>query len=1515
MPLLMGSGSGDDLFRGFNEVEVSEVLRRCTKCGRFVLIGPPRSGKTFFRENYLEGRLGVGVTVNEHTLGITTTTKTEGEEAKGELGLREKVMRILEGLIPLIGRLREKVRVEDEELRRILGDRAPRSVVEGARGMIGDSPHRAYYIPWKCVEEPNACTFDADASRALGLIKRVFDDRKVRIRWFKAEYIPPGLVEEVIELIREKGEDGARRVLEDWVDAYSKAIDTLSKVLGLKENLLEWDVLSIGFLSNFVNNSAKYVIGGLAATPLMGAASLAIISVLTYMAFKREGEGYLREIIELRESLERLLVKGPDGRLDFNELGKLLVYRVAYAMGMSYEEAKEALMDITGLSIDELERRVNEIERRIEELEVKVNELNNRVNLLKQELAASITIASKTDFEQGIIYPNIKVENGELRIRVRDGYHSIVRVGKFNELTNEVRGRLTSNGFVVVVGPKGIGKSTLAAAVIWELFMNGDVGLVARVDVLDSKNYPKFVTFVENYGEEFGRLLILYDPVSTEAYERVDIDVEAPMQTSIGRTVKNLIDVVNSISSEATKPLTLIVIPSDVYNALSGEARNALEVYRLDVSQGLINTEFLAELIREYTRTRDKPNGCELSSDVFSKLAGELAEFDSGHALIARLIGEELARINCDVNKVEGLVNKAKGKAEAFIILHINGLFKVDENPDTAKALAEVFALRRPFVDSSRPGNPILSPGVVKLMGVSELSGWLAIRQHDLIEGAIKKLLDCIVSENEECKDLSDALEPWVPRTVGLLREVSEKVKDVDSAIEYFASNYGKRLTEDGLSRFSNCWKRAALIIGYALARQFIVSRPEDVPNDVVESLGDVLKRCGVDDYLLVGNEIPLLIMGLAYTRALTEAFIDKYDEAAAEVRRVLNIIKSSSDIFDEMLYGLGLASIIASAAESSRDVKPSDADAALHIASLAIQRVVVPLEPIMLILRALEPLRDKAPQTYLEVLASALYNASTEDILSWNTAMNILNEFDYILNKYGDGVKGHAWPLIYVIDASINLLYKRLFYERPEYLGHCDNYVFEHMDMSFRKDLEHIVSRVAGLLNEINKLNPSLGIIAWAHALQPALDDKCIRTLMESMLGIDVVNKAKEVTGELSRLRVEVQELMRDEDFMGFVESWLEGTGEKVARRKILEETSTLKQALAHYRLINGELNEAEELFNEAAEERREIDEYDYLDDRGWALRVEAIKGSLAGDDLVNLVDKLGQLYEEAKKYIDEFLYTDILGGYLVSLALMGGDEGIRRIEELLGEHWQVLNDSILTRLTLNALLSPRGELSGELKDKLVVKPGELMAALGLGYIDINSLPALRATYGTIKRGDEKRLCDELIDDPIIHDLCMSYVSRDYSKELSQQEEGNLRQALIDSFQERISKEEVLDLLKELGLDAGSLNGELRGLVNELSSRSLLAIASSSYCLKDQQLRCSSAHLTYMLYALINGNEKLAKAHALYGAVSAAGKLPARLFLEAYRACCDLGKGEFRLAIARLFFYHVTEVVVRVVN
>jgi KaiC/GvpD/RAD55 family RecA-like ATPase len=1248
-----------------------------------------------------------------------------------------------------------------------------------------------------------------------------------------------------------------------------------------------------------------------------------------------------------------------------------VVEEVARKWGWDVDTFKHFIKTAAGKTVTE-----SEVEKMIEEALEKIEEELGKVRERVSGWLAGVEVFFINDFEDGSAYPTVRLVNGELMVLGEYGYHEVVRTGSFSTLTNEVKQRLGAGSLVVLTGPKGVGKSTLATVTIWELLRGGEVGMVLRIRELpDGEVVERFRSFIENFlvrdWEYFGNLIILYDP--TGVYGQVG-GVEAPSKLetivrNVFEAVRRAVENARSIGKELTARVgVLIILPTDLYNALGNDVRGKLESYRLDAP--LNDVEFLAGLIREYTRTSDKPSGCKISDEELSKLAGELAKFDSGHALIARLIGEELARNNCNVGEVKELINNAKGKAEKFITQYINKLFKVDENPDTAEALVEIFALRKPFVNSTRPGDPILTPGIVELIGEEgrakllysavgeELRGWLARRQHDLIEDSIGELLRCIANEGEECKELGDALKPW--KTIGVmetLRDVSEKVSNVDSAVEYFASNYGEKLTNT-LKLFSNCWKRAVFIIGAALAGHVSVPRlknlsvflPENLRNlsksdieflgyalsrlgvdvdkipslimnlskysaSVVEFLGDALKECGVDYYLFVGDEIPPLIRYLTkdYAYALAEAFIDRYNEVVAEVRRALNIIKNRSDLYnDEVLYSLGLALIIAKAVESGKPIEPSDADATLHIASSAMQHVIsfTSLSLIKPVLSALVPLRDKAPQRYLEVLASALGKVSAPDILGFmcpdlDTVMYILNEFDYILNKYGDGVKGHAWTLVHAINASINSLYKCL--------KHCDDYTFEYMNMDafFRTKLEHVVSRVAGLLNEINKLNPSLGIIAWAYALNPALDNKCVRALMESVLGIDVVNKAKEVAGELSKLRV--QELIRNKDFMGFVESWLAETDEKAARREILEETSNLKYALAQYKLDNDELKEAEELFNGAARERREIGDYqNYLDNSNWALRAKAIRDPLAGEDLVKLVNGFRQLYEEAKKQPGTLLLSNILGGYLVSLALTGGDEEIRRIEELLEEQWRgpggYLLTPILTRLTLNVLLSPRGELSGELKDRLFVKPGELIVALGGGYIDINSLPALRAIYGTIKPGDEKRLCDESIDDPIIHVLCMHLVSRviDYSKELDQRGEGNLRQGLINVFQWWISKGEVLDLLKKLGLDAESLVNEFRGLIHELSVKSLPALASFSHCFEHEQRYCSSAHLTYMLYALINGNEKLAKAHALYGAVSVAGKLPARLFLEAYRACCDLGSEEFRRAIAKLFFYHV---------
>jgi len=456
------------------------------------------------------------------------------------------------------------------------------------------------------------------------------------------------------------------------------------------------------------------------------------------------------------------------------------------------------------------------------------------------------------------------------------------------------------------------------------------------------------------------------------------------------------------------------------------------------------------------------------------------------------------------------------------------------------------------------------------------------------------------------------------------------------------------------------------------------VPRLEDLPESlrrvVAESLGDALRECDVDYYLLVGNVIPPLIRYLTYTLALTLAFIDRYNEAIDEVNRILNIARGRGGIYDtESFYGLGLASIIANAAGLGRDVKPSDADTALHIASFTIQRVASP-GLIKSVLGALEPLYGKAPDRYLEPLVAA----SDMENLDLITVWYIFDKLNKILDNYGNVDRGDAWSLVYAVIAYANLL--------RNYFGHFNS-----------KEVGDMVGRVVGLLNELGRFKSSLGVIAWTHALTPALRYGIERRLMEEKLGIDVFVKANEILEELNDMRKSVQALMRDEEFMSYIKSRFVKADEEAVKIVILEAASLLKEALAIYRLNNNELIEARDLFNGAAEESREIGDYEnYLVDRSWALRVETIEGSLVGEKLVN---EFRWLYEETfnvKHFKPTARYLSIapanLSEYLVSLALTGDHETINK---LLEEHLWVLNAnkqvSVLTRLMLNALLSPR--------------------------------------------------------------------------------------------------------------------------------------------------------------------------------------------------------------------------------
>jgi len=119
----------------------------------------------------------------------------------------------------------------------------------------------------------------------------------------------------------------------------------------------------------------------------------------------------------------------------------------------------------------------------------------------------------------------------------------------------------------------------------------------------------------------------------------------------------------------------------------------------------------------------------------------------------------------------------------------------------------------------------------------------------------------------------------------------------------------------------------------------------------------------------------------------------------------------------------------------------------------------------------ALEPLRGKAPHRYLELLASA----SDMENLDLSTVRYIFDKLNEILDNYGDVVRGYAWSLVYAIIAYAVLLRK--------YFGHFNS-----------EEVGDMVGRVADLLNELGRFKSSLGVIAWAYALAPALKHEDVR-------------------------------------------------------------------------------------------------------------------------------------------------------------------------------------------------------------------------------------------------------------------------------------------------------------------------------------------------------------------------------------------------------------------------------------
>jgi hypothetical protein len=158
----------------------------------------------------------------------------------------------------------------------------------------------------------------------------------------------------------------------------------------------------------------------------------------------------------LAEVLTALLFsRGGWGELD-EALRSILAARLALALGLDRGAVEKALATLAGANAQKLAEEVKALKDNVERLWVEVKSVKRGVLFLE-------------DVEAGRLYKNFVVLNKRLYVVLQVGLFPLVAGGRFEEEAGRVLEKLERDGVAVLAESRGIGKSTLAAYVVWKM--------------------------------------------------------------------------------------------------------------------------------------------------------------------------------------------------------------------------------------------------------------------------------------------------------------------------------------------------------------------------------------------------------------------------------------------------------------------------------------------------------------------------------------------------------------------------------------------------------------------------------------------------------------------------------------------------------------------------------------------------------------------------------------------------------------------------------------------------------------------------------------------------------------------------------------------------------------------------------------------------------------------------------------------------------------------------------------
>jgi energy-coupling factor transporter ATP-binding protein EcfA2 len=1053
----------------------------------------------------------------------------------------------------------------------------------------------------------------------------------------------------------------------------------------------------------------------------------------------------------------------------------------------------------------------------------------------------------------------------------------------FVEKAREAMRLLGSNKAVVLVGPRGVGKSTLAKYVACTMLMQEQVDYVVVPE--GPINVNELLTTAASLRR---RVLLLFDVHPREVYTPKFLPgavegAEKPLEAAV-KAVNSLLA---AAELDPVGRLRILVTASEEDLRTTGFKLDPAAVYSVDLG----DVEFLAEVVRSYMGERAE------SCQGVENLARIIKEHhpDGAYILVAKYAGLWLRDSGCKGENMERAVEEAKREPKLFFAHYIWHVL-LRGSGDLAKRAAVPLLLHAVFgpvpVGVTYITKAVNDRGIWRFLKPEELQGvsleslredalepiakWLAQRHEDLVEEALRDLAGLNGEAarelyKEALSDLIEALD-WARGEV--LKEGAEtfaKLGVPEGGRELVVSLLafvGRRLAAVFKSNeVRSCWRRAALIAGHALARHLVLPR-DRLPEDVAEALGDALKPCTVDAYLTIDGEIPLLSTYVAQLMPMRELNIlspfadtETIDDARKTAEGLLTKWRRSGISLHEAFYALGLAAL---AAEGEVDEKT--ADLLLYAAPFAMQEAAHSAA-VLPILAALHPLGEKAPHRYIVALAVV----SEPETPYPETVWYIYHALQQLRGRLLKAER--IWPLVEAIRAYSNLLRKHSTHIKDR-RGEAVAYLCELYSM--------VRGRSAAAAPESDlSAHRLFDAVARANVLAVALESDVLAPLVQRHCGLgDLEREGEAVRSMLDKAAAHPEELRKivenDMDFAEWVKTrdFTGDVGFVIENVRAWFTAELTRYKLDHALDEKGELDEkkleeaAKEFEKEVEMDRKPKDWENYLASRDWALRARVLAAKSWGEFLKR-AKGFWELWRGADEHLEPttiYLTTAafILGEYLVYLAASGDR---KKAEELLKEWRCLLNYvpevSVVARLMLR--LFGVGE---RMRLKEVVDAFELQ-------LSPEHLPALLMLAGCLQKDEALKECAKLRGDEGV-DTSL-----------------NIRKECVDAVTAASGDQEVVKRLKS----------KIKREVPE--AHLLLKVADGKTLVEVLTPISSTARLVFMLLAAVEGRADAVRLHGLWGSAAYKDTVLQPLFHAVYEKCGKLDSEGCRLALLKLYYYH----------